>query len=333
MSNTAIAVHPDVKYVIARRIGGPDKVVVAEALWPRVLGEGLACARHGPGQRVARGRVHASVRDGRYSRRSPGGERHLRDHRGRDRPGAPGAGLRRRRPGGRARQRDAGRQPGAGGRAVRRGAAAGRRAVLQGRRPAADRGPGRARGLLFRSEPHVHSYPHCWRCGTTLLYYALPSWYIRTTAVKDQLLAENEKTNWQPPTIKDGRYGEWLRNNVDWALSRTRYWGTPLPVWECPSAHVTCVGSLAELGGLAGRDLSGLDPHRPFVDDVTFPCPSCGLDAVAGAGGDRRLVRLRVDAVRPMGCAAAERGRRSSRRTRLSSSARRSTRRGAGSTR
>ncbi len=135
------------------------------------------------------------------------------------------------------------------------------------------------RGLLFRSEPHVHSYPHCWRCGTTLLYYALPSWYIRTTLVKDQLLAENEKTNWQPPTIKNGRYGEWLRNNVDWALSRTRYWGTPLPVWECPSSHVTCVGSLAELGGLAGRDLSGLDPHRPFVDDVTFPCPECGLPA------------------------------------------------------
>ena len=119
----------------------------------------------------------------------------------------------------------------------------------------------------------MHSYPHCWRCGTTLLYYALPSWYIRTTAVKDQLLAENEKTNWQPPTIKHGRYGEWLRNNVDWALSRTRYWGTPLPLWECPSSHVTCVGSLAELGGLAGRDLSGLDPHRPFVDEVTFPCP------------------------------------------------------------
>ena len=130
------------------------------------------------------------------------------------------------------------------------------------------------RGLLFRSEPHVHSYPHCWRCGTVLLYYALPSWYIRTTAIKDQLLAENEKTNWQPATIKNGRYGEWLRNNVDWALSRTRYWGTPLPLWECPSGHVTCDRVAGRAGfGLAGQDLSGLDPHRPYVDDVTFPCP------------------------------------------------------------
>src|SRR5262249_13200900 len=85
------------------------------------------------------------------------------------------------------------------------------------------------RGLLFRSEMHAHSYPHCWRCGTVLLYYALPSWYIRTTAIKDQLLAENEKTNWQPVTIKNGRYGEGVRNNVDWAPARTRDWGPPLP--------------------------------------------------------------------------------------------------------
>ena len=104
----------------------------------------------------------------------------------------------------------------------------------------------------------------------------MPSWFIKTTAIKDKLLAENERTNWYPATVKHGRYGEWLRNNVDWALSRTRYWGTPLPLWVCDESHVTCVGSLAELSELAGRDLTGLDPHRPFVDAVTFACPSCG---------------------------------------------------------
>ncbi|HLZ38312.1 MAG TPA: isoleucine--tRNA ligase [Mycobacteriales bacterium] len=136
-----------------------------------------------------------------------------------------------------------------------------------------------ARGLLFRAAAYEHSYPHCWRCDTPLLYYALPSWYIRTTAIKDRLLAENDATDWHPAHIKWGRYGDWLRNNVDWALSRDRYWGTPLPIWRCPAEHLTCVGSLAELGELAGRDLSGLDPHRPYVDAVTLPCPTCGTTA------------------------------------------------------
>jgi isoleucyl-tRNA synthetase len=139
----------------------------------------------------------------------------------------------------------------------------------------------RGRGLLLRGGHFDHSYPHCWRCHTPLLYYALPSWYIRTTRIKDRLLAENDRTSWYPPTIKDGRYGEWLRGNVDWALSRSRYWGTPLPLWICTAdeSHVTCVGSLKELGELAGRDLTALDPHRPYVDDVTFGCPVCGDEA------------------------------------------------------
>ena len=133
-----------------------------------------------------------------------------------------------------------------------------------------------ARGLLFKHVPYEHTYPHCWRCHTPLVYYAQPSWYIRTTAIKDALLRENEATDWHPKTIQWGRYGDWLNNNIDWALSRSRYWGTPLPIWRCEAGHLACVESLADLGSRAGQDLSTLDPHRPFVDDVTFPCADCG---------------------------------------------------------
>ncbi|MFI1399125.1 isoleucine--tRNA ligase [Streptomyces sp. NPDC020681] len=131
------------------------------------------------------------------------------------------------------------------------------------------------RGLLFRHVPYEHSYPHCWRCHTALLYYAQPSWYIRTTAIKDRLLQENENTNWIPDSVKQGRYGDWLNNNIDWALSRNRYWGTPLPIWRCEEDHLTVVGSRAELTELTGTDQSELDPHRPFIDEVTFACPQC----------------------------------------------------------
>ena len=130
-----------------------------------------------------------------------------------------------------------------------------------------------ARGRLLRHVDYEHSYPHCWRCGTPLLYYAKPSWYIRTSAVRDQLMASNEAIAWHPPHIKHGRMGDWLENNVDWALSRERYWGTPLPLWRCEEGHVHCVGSLEELEELSGVRLA--DPHRPYVDDVGFPCPQC----------------------------------------------------------
>ncbi len=135
------------------------------------------------------------------------------------------------------------------------------------------------RGLMFRHEQFEHSYPHCWRCHTPLVYYAQPSWYIRTTAIKDRMIRENESTDWHPSTVQWGRYGDWLENNIDWALSRNRYWGTPLPIWRCTGDHLTCIGSLAELGELAGQDLTELDPHRPYVDDVTFDCPECGETA------------------------------------------------------
>ncbi len=130
-------------------------------------------------------------------------------------------------------------------------------------------------GKLFKHVPYEHSYPHCWRCHTALIYYAQPSWYIRTTEIKDQLVAQNEKTNWFPETIKEGRFGDWLNNNVDWALSRNRYWGTPLPIWRCEENHLTAVGGRRELADLAGDHAIAVDPHRPFVDDITFGCPQC----------------------------------------------------------
>ncbi len=137
------------------------------------------------------------------------------------------------------------------------------------------------RGLLFRSETIRHTYPFCWRCETPLLYYAKQTWYIRTTAVKDDLIARNDEINWYPEHIKYGRFGDWLENNVDWAFSRERYWGTPLPVWRCENPECNnyeCIGGVQELKDKAG--FSGfkepLDLHRPFVDELTFDCQKCG---------------------------------------------------------
>jgi isoleucyl-tRNA synthetase len=133
-----------------------------------------------------------------------------------------------------------------------------------------------ASGLLFREGTITHTYPFCWRCGTPLLYYARPTWYIRTSQYKDKLVGLNDKINWYPSHIKNGRFGNWLENNVDWALGRERYWGTPLPVWECEACHhQVAIGSRQELSKLAGRDITDLDLHRPFVDEVKGNCPQC----------------------------------------------------------
>jgi len=136
-----------------------------------------------------------------------------------------------------------------------------------------------ARGLLIRRGMIRHTYPFCWRCGTPLLYYAKPTWYVRTTAVKQSLLEGNDRINWYPEHIKQGRFGDWLRNNVDWALSRERYWGTALPVWQCGSCNTyECIGSLHELAGKAvdGAQVEALtDLHRPFIDEIELRC-QCG---------------------------------------------------------
>ena len=274
VSNTAVAVHPDATYVVAVRSPDHSKVVVAEDLADRVLDHDWRVVARFPGQAIVGARYHApfsiiKIPDAHVV--IPGSFVTTED----------GTGLVHIAPAFGADDMDASRAHGL--------------PVVNPVKPDGHFEDGLPlvgglffkdadqrltedladRGLLFASHRHQHSYPHCWRCGTLLLYYAVPSWYIKTTAIKDKLLEQNERTNWYPATVKEGRYGEWLRNNVDWALSRTRYWGTPLPLWVCPDEHVTCVGSLTELSTLADADLTGLDPHRPFVDEITFACPVC----------------------------------------------------------
>jgi isoleucyl-tRNA synthetase len=147
------------------------------------------------------------------------------------------------------------------------------------------------RGKLLRAETYLHAYPHCWRCDTPLLYYAKSSWYVRTTDVRDRLLAANEEIGWHPQHVKHGRFGKWLEGNVDWALSRDRYWGTPLPIWECDAEDCEerfCAGSLEELrerGAEVPEDL-----HRPHIDEVSFACAAEGCD------GAMRRVSSVIDA-------------------------------------
>ncbi len=133
------------------------------------------------------------------------------------------------------------------------------------------------RGLLFNSGKLSHSYPFCWRCSTPLLYMARSTWFIKTSEIKGRMVELNQNINWVPEHIKNGRFGKWLENNIDWGLGRNRYWGTPLPVWLCSECnHHETVGSREQLSELAGKDLSELELHRPYVDDVHFACPACG---------------------------------------------------------
>jgi isoleucyl-tRNA synthetase len=145
------------------------------------------------------------------------------------------------------------------------------------------------RGLLFREQVYEHSYPHCWRCGTPLLYYAMSSWYVATSAAREELLANNETIGWHPEHVKHGRFGKWLENNVDWALSRDRYWGTPLPIWGCAGEDCDsrfCAGSVAELRERFGGEVPD-DLHRPYIDEVTIECEQCG--------GEMRRVESVID--------------------------------------
>ncbi len=135
------------------------------------------------------------------------------------------------------------------------------------------------KGLLFDAPKFEHEYPHCWRCDTPLIYYARESWFIKMTAVKDDLIRNNNTVNWIPDSIGKGRFGDWLENIQDWGISRNRYWGTPLPVWECECGHQECIGSRAELAERSGNpDDAKVELHRPYIDAVTFKCPDCGKE-------------------------------------------------------
>ncbi|HEX8066535.1 MAG TPA: isoleucine--tRNA ligase [Thermoleophilaceae bacterium] len=285
VSNAALAVHPDVTYVRARADG--ERLIVAEPLMERVLGEGAEVEARLSGRELAgtayeppfpwisdygerghtvleadfvttedgTGIVHTAIAFGEDDFRL--GERY---------------GLKVQNP-------------------VREDGTFDERVEAFAGRFVKDADPEivealRDSGRLFRSESYEHAYPHCWRCGTPLLYYAKASWFVKTTAIRDLLLSENEGIDWHPEHIKHGRFGDWLANNVDWALSRERYWGTPLPIWRCEQGHEVCVGSRAQLENLGGTVPDDL--HKPFIDEVVLRCGDCG--------GDMRRVPEVIDA-------------------------------------
>ena len=132
------------------------------------------------------------------------------------------------------------------------------------------------KGKLFKAPKFEHSYPHCWRCDTPLIYYARESWFIKMTAVQEELIANNKTVNWIPKTIGEGRFGDWLEHLQDWGISRNRYWGTPLPVWECKCGHQHAIGSIAELKEMSDNCPEEIELHRPYIDKVTLRCPECG---------------------------------------------------------
>ena len=293
----AVAVAPDVNYVRARLDG--EMLIVAAPLLERVLGEEAEVLDTFPGSDLVGRRYRGPVFDltDRERGRVPGDRRRFRHHRGRHRPRPHRPGLRRGRLRGRRRERDLRPDQAATlyNPVPRDGKFDDRVVGFEGsfvkdpevtRRLIDDLAE---RGLLFREQVYEHAYPHCWRCGTPLLYYAKSSWYVATSRERDGLLANNEQIGWHPEHIKHGRFGKWLENNVDWALSRDRYWGTPLPIWECGGEGCderACIGSVAELRERAGGEVPD-DLHRPYIDEVVLPCESCG--------GEMRRVESVID--------------------------------------